>query len=127
MASLLLSTDAERILAEALVLSPVERAAVAQDDESVDGHAEPPAGDAVAWIGRHVRRRQRRVVHGHVGGGLADDRRVVAGDHVGGGAAEDGVGAVGITEVHVMPLGGDPVDFVDAVGRYVVPRLTDLG
>ena len=35
--------------------------------------------------------------------------------------------AVGITEVHVMPLGGDPVDFVDAVGRYVVPRLTDLG
>ena len=35
--------------------------------------------------------------------------------------------AVGITEVHVMPMGGDPADFVDAMGRYLVPRLTDLG
>jgi alkanesulfonate monooxygenase SsuD/methylene tetrahydromethanopterin reductase-like flavin-dependent oxidoreductase (luciferase family) len=35
--------------------------------------------------------------------------------------------AVGVTEVHVMPLGGDPVEFVDALGRDVVPRLTDLG
>jgi alkanesulfonate monooxygenase SsuD/methylene tetrahydromethanopterin reductase-like flavin-dependent oxidoreductase (luciferase family) len=35
--------------------------------------------------------------------------------------------AVGITEVHVMPMGSDPGTFVDAIGRYLVPRLTDLG
>jgi F420-dependent oxidoreductase-like protein len=38
-----------------------------------------------------------------------------------------GYSAVGITEVHVMPMGGDPAAFVDAMGRYLVPRLTDLG
>ena len=38
-----------------------------------------------------------------------------------------GYAAVGVTEVHVMPLAGDPVAFVDALGRHLVPRLTDLG
>ena len=38
-----------------------------------------------------------------------------------------GYAAVGVTEVHVMPVAGDPVAFVDAMGRYLVPRLTDLG
>ena len=34
---------------------------------------------------------------------------------------------VGVTEVHVMPVTGDPVAFVDGLGRHVVPRLRDLG
>ncbi len=38
-----------------------------------------------------------------------------------------GYAAVGVTEVHVMPTAGDPVTFVDAIGRHLVPRLTDLG
>ena len=35
--------------------------------------------------------------------------------------------AVGVTDVHVMPWGGDPTVFVEALGRHVVPRLADLG
>lgn len=35
--------------------------------------------------------------------------------------------AVGVTEVHVMPWGGDPVAFVDGLGRHVVRRVADLG
>ena len=38
-----------------------------------------------------------------------------------------GYAAVGIDEVHVMPVTGDPVAFVDAIGRHLVPRLADLG
>jgi F420-dependent oxidoreductase-like protein len=38
-----------------------------------------------------------------------------------------GYAAVGVTEVHLMPMGGDPVEFVDAIGRHLVPRLGDLG
>ena len=38
-----------------------------------------------------------------------------------------GYAAVGVTEVHLMPMGGDPVAFVDAIGRHLVPRLGDLG
>jgi hypothetical protein len=34
--------------------------------------------------------------------------------------------AVGVTDVHVMPFGGDPSEFVEALGRHVVPRLADL-
>jgi F420-dependent oxidoreductase-like protein len=34
--------------------------------------------------------------------------------------------AVGITEVHVMPMDGDPVGFVRNLGEHVVPRLTKL-
>jgi F420-dependent oxidoreductase-like protein len=33
---------------------------------------------------------------------------------------------VGVDEVHVMPLQGDPVAFVRSVGRHVVPRLSQL-
>ncbi len=33
---------------------------------------------------------------------------------------------VGFTEVHVMPLGGDPVAFVEGLGEHVVPRLAAL-
>lgn len=35
--------------------------------------------------------------------------------------------AVGVTDVHVMPWGGDPVGVVDGLGAHVVPRLADLG
>jgi F420-dependent oxidoreductase-like protein len=35
--------------------------------------------------------------------------------------------AAGVTEVHVMPWSGDPVGFVEGLGRHVVPRLADLG
>lgn len=35
--------------------------------------------------------------------------------------------AVGVTEVHVMPWGGNPVAHVDGLGRHVVPRVADLG
>lgn len=37
-----------------------------------------------------------------------------------------GYAAIGINQVHVMPMGGDPVAFIDAMGSYLVPRLTDL-
>ena len=33
---------------------------------------------------------------------------------------------VGVDEVHVMPLQGDPVAFVRALGEHVVPRLSQL-
>lgn len=33
---------------------------------------------------------------------------------------------VGVDEVHVMPLQGDPVAFVRSLGEYVVPRLSQL-
>ena len=33
---------------------------------------------------------------------------------------------VGVDEVHVMPLRGDPVAFVRSLGEHVVPRLADL-
>jgi F420-dependent oxidoreductase-like protein len=35
--------------------------------------------------------------------------------------------AAGITEVHVMPWGGDPLGFVEGLGKHVVPRLAELG
>jgi F420-dependent oxidoreductase-like protein len=35
--------------------------------------------------------------------------------------------AAGVTEVHVMPWGADPIAFVDDLGEHVVPRLADLG
>ena len=35
--------------------------------------------------------------------------------------------AAGVTDVHVMPWSGDPVGFVEGLGRHVVPRLADLG
>jgi F420-dependent oxidoreductase-like protein len=34
--------------------------------------------------------------------------------------------AVGIEEVHVMPLSGDPVGFIEGLGRNVIPRLGEL-
>ncbi|MCW2635460.1 MAG: class F420-dependent oxidoreductase, partial [Blastococcus sp.] len=34
--------------------------------------------------------------------------------------------AVGITEVHVMPMDDDPVGFVRNLGEHVIPRVTDL-
>ena len=34
--------------------------------------------------------------------------------------------AVGITEVHVMPMDGDPVGFVRNLGEHVIPRVADL-
>jgi alkanesulfonate monooxygenase SsuD/methylene tetrahydromethanopterin reductase-like flavin-dependent oxidoreductase (luciferase family) len=34
--------------------------------------------------------------------------------------------AVGITEVHVMPMHGDPVGFVRNLGEHVIPRVADL-
>jgi F420-dependent oxidoreductase-like protein len=34
--------------------------------------------------------------------------------------------AVGITEVHVMPMDGDPVGFVRNLGEHVLPRVADL-
>ena len=33
---------------------------------------------------------------------------------------------VGVDEVHVMPLQGDPVAFVRDLGEHVVPRLSQL-
>jgi F420-dependent oxidoreductase-like protein len=37
-----------------------------------------------------------------------------------------GYAAVGITEVHVMPMDGHPVGFVHNLGEHVVPRLSRL-
>ena len=34
--------------------------------------------------------------------------------------------AVGVTEVHVMPMDGDPVGFVRNLGEHVIPRVADL-
>jgi F420-dependent oxidoreductase-like protein len=34
--------------------------------------------------------------------------------------------AIGVSEVHVMHLGDEPVEFVRAVGREIVPRIRDL-
>lgn len=34
--------------------------------------------------------------------------------------------AVGVDEVHVMPLTGDPVAFIDGLGEHVIPHLRDL-
>ena len=34
--------------------------------------------------------------------------------------------AVGITEVHVMPMDGDPLGFVRNLGEHVIPRVADL-
>jgi F420-dependent oxidoreductase-like protein len=34
--------------------------------------------------------------------------------------------AVGVTEVHVMPSGGDPVAFVENLGEHVLPHLAGL-
>ena len=34
--------------------------------------------------------------------------------------------AVGVSEVHVMPLGGDPLAFVRNLGEHVIPRIADL-
>jgi F420-dependent oxidoreductase-like protein len=34
--------------------------------------------------------------------------------------------AVGVTEVHLMPMAGDPVAFVRDIGEHVVPRITEL-
>ena len=31
--------------------------------------------------------------------------------------------AIGIAEVHVMPMDGDPVGFVHNLGEHVIPRL----
>ena len=37
-----------------------------------------------------------------------------------------GYAAVGVTEVHVMPMHGDPVGFVRNLGEHVIPRVADL-
>jgi F420-dependent oxidoreductase-like protein len=34
--------------------------------------------------------------------------------------------ALGVTEVHVMPMDGDPVGFVRNLGEHVIPRVVDL-
>ena len=34
--------------------------------------------------------------------------------------------AVGVAEVHVMPLEGDPLAFVRNLGEHVIPRIGDL-
>ncbi|MGZ4570552.1 MAG: hypothetical protein ACXVXU_06740, partial [Blastococcus sp.] len=34
--------------------------------------------------------------------------------------------AVGITEVHVMPMDGDPLGFVRNLGEHVIPRVTGI-
>jgi len=34
--------------------------------------------------------------------------------------------ALGVTEVHVMPMDGDPVGFVQNLGTHVIPRVADL-
>ena len=42
-------------------------------------------------------------------------------------AAEmEGYAALGVTEVHLMPVEGNPVDFVANLGEHVVPRLTAI-
>ena len=33
---------------------------------------------------------------------------------------------LGVTEVHVMPMDGDPVGFVENLGEHVIPRVADL-
>ena len=38
-----------------------------------------------------------------------------------------GYAEVGVTEVHVMPWGGDPVAFVEGLGRHVVAGVANLG
>lgn len=53
----------------------------------------------------------------------------VAPDAAGGAAFVEEMRAfadLGVQEVHVMPLQGDPVGFVRALGEYVVPTLRDL-
>jgi hypothetical protein len=30
---------------------------------------------------------------------------------------------LGVSEVHVMPMSGDPVAFVENLGEHVIPRL----
>lgn len=37
-----------------------------------------------------------------------------------------GYARVGITEVHVMPMAGDPVGFIEDLGEHVIPRLEHL-
>lgn len=37
-----------------------------------------------------------------------------------------GYAALGVTEVHVMPMGGDPVAFVRGLGEHVIPRVAGL-
>jgi alkanesulfonate monooxygenase SsuD/methylene tetrahydromethanopterin reductase-like flavin-dependent oxidoreductase (luciferase family) len=34
--------------------------------------------------------------------------------------------AVGVSEVHVMPMQGDPVAYVRNLGEHVIPRIRDL-
>jgi F420-dependent oxidoreductase-like protein len=34
--------------------------------------------------------------------------------------------AVGVAEVHLMPRGGDPVDYVRNLGEHAIPRVADL-
>ena len=34
--------------------------------------------------------------------------------------------AIGVSEVHIMHLGDEPVEFVQAVGREIVPRIRDI-
>lgn len=34
--------------------------------------------------------------------------------------------ALGVCEVHVMPMGGDPVGYVANLGEHVIPRIADL-
>ncbi len=54
---------------------------------------------------------------------------LIAPDAAGGAAFVEEMRAladVGIQEVHVMPLQGDPVDFVRALGEHVVPRLHQI-
>jgi F420-dependent oxidoreductase-like protein len=54
---------------------------------------------------------------------------LVGPDHAGGAAFVEEMRAladVGVDEVHVMPLQGDPVAFVRALGEHVVPHLSQL-
>jgi F420-dependent oxidoreductase-like protein len=37
-----------------------------------------------------------------------------------------GYAAVGVSEVHVMPMDGDPVGYVRNLGEHVIPRVADL-
>jgi F420-dependent oxidoreductase-like protein len=34
--------------------------------------------------------------------------------------------AVGVSDVHVMPMSGDPVDYVRNLGEHVIPRVADI-
>lgn len=34
-----------------------------------------------------------------------------------------GYAVVGIDEVHVMPMGGDPIRYVDGLGDHIIPLL----